>query len=56
MAVPEYPEMIGGNRFLMTDNKGGSYNKIYFVLCNGAEVKRGDELNAVTRYRIWREI
>ena len=52
MAVPQYPSLAGGNKFLMTDNHGKAYNKMYFVVCNGADVCRGDVWESTTRYRI----
>ncbi len=52
MKIDEYPNLIGGDRFLMTDNGGGSYNKMYFVICNGAEVSSGDIWETITQYEI----
>lgn len=52
MSIPKYPSLVGGDRFSMTDNKGRPYNKMYFRLCNGAEVKRGDVWETTTRYSI----
>ena len=52
MSVPQYPSLTGGDRFLLTDNKGGLYNKMYFVICNGAEVSKGEIWETTTRYAI----
>ncbi|MBE6630457.1 MAG: hypothetical protein E7624_06375 [Ruminococcaceae bacterium] len=52
MSVPRYPSMVGGDRFLLTDNKGGLYNKMYFVICNGATVSAGDVWETTTKYTI----
>ena len=52
MSVPKYPILVGGNRFLLTDNRGGLYNKMYFVICSGAEVMKGDVWETTTRYVI----
>ncbi len=52
MSVPKYPILAGGNRFLMTDNKGGPYNKMYFVICKGAKVSLGDVWETETKYSI----
>ena len=52
MSVPKYPRLVGGNRFFLTDNHGGLYNKMYFVICNGADVSKGDVWETVTKYMI----
>ena len=52
MAVPQYPHLAGGDKFLMTDNHGRPYNKMYFVVCNGAHVHQGDVWESTTKYRI----
>ena len=52
MSVPQYPSLPGGDRFLLTDNKGGLYNKMYFVICNGAEVSKGEVWETTTKYAI----
>lgn len=52
MAVPQYPHLTGGNKFYMTDNHGRPYNKMYFIVCNGADVCRGDVWESTTKYRI----
>lgn len=54
MSVPKYPSLKGGNIFLLTDNGGGSYNKMYFVICNGASVSFGDIWETTTCYQIQR--
>lgn len=53
MAVPRYPEMPGGNCFLLTDNGGAPYNKMYFRMgCGNFAVERGDIWETETVYRI----
>ena len=52
MSVPQYPRLFGGERFLLTDNNGKPYNKMYFALCNGAQVAKGDTWETITVYRI----
>ena len=52
MSVPKYPSLAGGDRFLLTDNSGGAYNKMYFVICNGASVSAGDIWETTTCYNI----
>ena len=52
MSIPKYPSLTGGDRFLLTDNTGGAYNKMYFVVCNGASVSSGDVWETTTQYNI----
>ena len=53
MAVPRYPVMPGGNCFLLTDNGGAPYNKMYFRMgCGNFAVERGDIWETETVYRI----
>ena len=52
MSVTKYPTLTGGDRFLMTDNNGKAYNKIYFILCKDAEVSEGDLWETATKYSI----
>lgn len=52
MEVPRYPHLPGGNAFILTDNSGGRYNKMYFVVCNGTDVSAGDIWETTTRYQI----
>ena len=52
MSVPKYPVLPGGDAFLITDNGGGAYNKMYFVICNGATVQTGDIWETTTVYKI----
>lgn len=52
MSVPRYPQLAGGNKFFMTDNHGCPYNKMYFVVCNGADVSAGDVWESTTEYKI----
>ena len=52
MSVPKYPHLPGGDRFSLTDNNGGRYNKMYFVACNGFDVTSGTVWETTTRYEI----
>ena len=52
MSVPQYPTMPGGDRFLLTDNGGAPYNKMYFFLCFGEQTAKGDVWETTTQYRI----
>lgn len=52
MSVPKYPSLCGGDKFLLTDNKGGLYNKMYFVICDGHSVSKGEAWETVTEYSI----
>jgi hypothetical protein len=52
MSARPIPTLTGGGKFLLTDNNGGKYNKMYFVACNGAEVKTGDVWTTTTVYAI----
>ena len=52
MSVPNYPCLIGGNRLSLTDNNGGLYNKMYFHICDGASVAKGDVWETSTKYNI----
>jgi len=55
MSVTGYPSLYGGDRFLLTDNGGGFYNKMYFVVCDGASVSKGDIWESTTKYVITHE-
>lgn len=52
MSIPKYPSLVGGNSFLLTDNRGKPYNKMYFVICKGADVSEGDVWETTTEYNI----
>ena len=52
MSVPQYPSLSGGDMFSLTDNSGRPYNKMYFVVCNGADVSKGDVWETTTKYAI----
>ena len=52
MSIPKHPSLMGGGRFSITDNGGRPYNKMYFVICNGADVSTGDVWETTTEYRI----
>jgi len=50
--VPEYPTgLTGGDKFLITDNGGNSYDKAYFVVADGATVNTNDIWRSKTLYR-----
>ena len=51
MTVGDYPE-FGKSRFIITDNGGSPYNKMYFLACKRADVKVGDVWHSVTRHEI----
>ena len=55
MEIEPYGLYPQGERFTVTDNGGAPYNKMYFSLCEGGEVKKGTVWNTVTRYRITRD-
>ena len=48
----KFPHLVGGDRFLLSDNSRGLYNKMYFVICNGAEVSKGNVIETLTKYVI----
>ena len=51
--VEQYPEgMTGGDRMLITDNSGNSYNKMYYVICNAGQTTVGELWKTTTKYRI----
>ena len=52
MSVPKQPTLTGGKYFSMTDNGNGLYNKMYFIICNGHDVVRGDIWETTTCYNI----
>jgi hypothetical protein len=52
MRVPRYLSHAEGNKYLITDNGGGSYNKMYFVLAHGGHAHMGDVWETETNYRI----
>lgn len=52
MSIPKYPSYDTGNFFLMTDNSGGAYNKMYFVVCRSANVAKGEIWETTTKYNI----
>lgn len=52
MSVPKYPKYDTGNKFLLTDNGGNPYNKMYFVVCGYASVKSGEIWESTTQYTI----
>lgn len=56
MRVEKYlSDVEKGNSFLVTDNGGVPYNKMYFVLCHGGSVSKGDVWESVTVYEISKE-
>lgn len=52
MSIPKYPSLTGGDRFLLQDNGGLSYNKMYFVVCNGHTTSVGEIWESTTCYQI----
>ena len=52
MSIPRYPSLPGGDRFSMTDNRGCAYNKMYFRVCHGNTVSKGDVWESTTKYSI----
>ena len=52
MSVPRYPKYDTGNKFLITDNGGNPYNKMYFVVCRDASVKCAEVWESQTEYII----
>ena len=52
MAIPKYPSYKSGNIFLVTDNSGNPYNKMYFRVCCGEKVQAGETWESVTEYSI----
>lgn len=54
MSVPKYPKYDTGNCFLLSDNGGRPYNKMYFPVCTSACVKNGEVWESRTEYIIRR--
>ena len=52
MSIEKYPDLLPETRFLITDNSGNAYNKMYFFAAKGNEVKRGEIWESVTSYSI----
>ncbi len=51
--VEQYPEgLTGGDRMLITDNSGNSYNKMYYVICNAGQTTVGELWKTTTKYRV----
>lgn len=51
--IPVYPSgLTGGDRAVITDNGGGGYNKIYFVICTGGTSTVGELWKSTTVYKI----
>ena len=52
-SVERYPTgLTGGDRLLVTDNGGNSYNKCYFVITNGGSSTVGQLWQTTTAYQI----
>lgn len=51
MTVKKYLTAPEGNTYLITDNGGDSYHKMYFVLAHGGEAKEGDVWHTQTHYQ-----
>ncbi len=53
MSVPKYPCLETGGHFILCDNGGRPYNKMYFPLCHRkGEAKCGDKWETRTEYTI----
>lgn len=51
--IERYPTgLTGGDRLLLTDNGGNSYNKMYYFIANGGTTAENDLWQTVTGYRI----
>ena len=51
--VATYPTgLCGGDKILITDNGGNSYNKMYFVVCNGHQSSVGEVWESKTIYKL----
>ncbi len=52
MSIPKYVTYETGDYFMITDNGGGMYNKMYFVICQSGNVESGDIWETTTVYNI----
>lgn len=53
VSVPVYPTgMTGGDRAKFTDNAGGSYNKLYFIVCTEGTSEIGELWKSSTVYKL----
>ena len=52
MSLRKYPTLMENSRFLITDNGGSPYNKMYFFACKGYSVKKGEEWETEVAYNI----
>ena len=52
MSILEYPRIMEKTRFLLTDNGGSPYNKMYFVVCSSHKLEKGEEWHSSVRYNI----
>ena len=52
MSILEYPLIMEKTRFLLTDNGGSPYNKMYFVVCSSHKLEKGEEWQSSVRYNI----
>lgn len=52
MSAPKYPSILGGKRFFLSNNGKGLYNKMYFIICEGACVCKGDVWETTTKYAV----
>ena len=56
MSVPRLSLLNGAGRFILTDNGGNAYNKIYFCICTDESVNKGDLWLSTTEYSIEKAI
>ena len=52
MSIPEYPRLESGGIFMITDNGGSPYNKMYYFACKKASVRTGEVWKSTTFYEI----
>lgn len=53
MSIGEYPKLTSSDsKFLLADNGGANYNKMYFVCADGGSVTSGTIWNSTTYYQI----
>ena len=52
LQIPRYLTEQGKNTFLITDNGGNTYHKMYFVLAHGGHASQGNVWETETVYRI----
>lgn len=51
--ITKYPTGLpGGDKWLLTDNGGGDYNKMYYIICNSGASSVGEQWNTTTHYKL----